>query len=231
MLDADDNRLQCCHGHECVLAVVIECAHAIQADADAHHLHLPLGEAHNAGRVQDVARQSREVTAQQRGTLVETVKLAAGVLVLVGHIGHTEVRENRCRSHYVLTLEQLDDGWQLVERESQPVHASVHLDVHRQRRTGAVARPLLDELAAHLQAVDLGLEAQREERLIVDDHRVEHDDGHGDASLAQLHTLVLHSHSQIVGPAVLQRLGHLVRACAISSGLDHGDGECGGLDQ
>ena len=157
---------------------------------------------------------------QQFAAGLEIVKLTLGIFVLFGFVGNTQVGEHRCRGDDVLLLEQGDEFGQLFARESQAVHTAVDFNVHGEV-VHAIFLAFLDKVARHVQVVEFGLQAVLEHGLVVDAVGVEHDDGHGDAGLAQVYTLVMHGDGEVVATAVLQCLGNLVTACSIAACLDH----------
>ena len=130
-LDAYDHRLKRRNGLQSVLAAVKHSLDAIQTYAYAHHVKLILRKTHYAAGVEDVAQQLvPEVGLQRLNASGEVVDLLHGVVVLRGLVGNAQVREHRCRAQHFLLLEQVDERRQLLQGESQAVHASVYLDVH-----------------------------------------------------------------------------------------------------
>ena len=122
-----------------------------------------------------------------------------------------------------LFLEQVDEFGQLLLSESQAMHAAVNLDVNGEM-LHAIFAAFLDQVVGHFQTVEFGLQTVLEHRLVVHPIRIEHDNGHGDAGFAQVHTLVMHCNGQVIAAAVLQRLGDFVAASSIAACFDHTDG-------
>ena len=104
--------------------------------------------------------------------------------------------------------------------EAQTMHAGVELDMYGPAGD-TLLTGCLDKCVHQTERIDLRLE-------IVVEHGLEgghlgihdHDVG-GDAGLTERHTLVGHSHGEIVYTMILQRLGYLYGTRTIAVSLDH----------
>ena len=72
----------------------------------------------------------RESLEKHVATVVEVIKLAACVVILLRVVGCAEMREDACRHDAVLTAQHFDDFRQCLETEAQTVHARVDFDVY-----------------------------------------------------------------------------------------------------
>ena len=156
--------------------------------------------------------------------------MAEGILVLTRIIGDTQVSEHRRRRDNVLVLKHLNQFGQLLSGESQAMHTAVNLDVDGETMN-AIFKAFLNQVTPHIHVIKLGFQSILEHRLIVHAIGVEHNNRHGDACLAQVHALVMHSDSKVVAAAVLKRFGNLVTASAITTGLNHAHRLGTGLDE
>ena len=107
--------------------------HPIETDAEAAHIHLPLGEVLDAGRVVHVAQDLvAEGGLQATATLVEQGKLAGREVVEVIAVGAHEMAEHRTRDDSLLMMQAVDQFVDVVLRvEAQSVHAGIEFDMYR----------------------------------------------------------------------------------------------------
>ena len=118
---------------------------AVEPDTDAHHIELLFGEAHDAGGVENVAKNVVvECGLHHCRTFFEIGKLPHGVGILRRLICHAKVGEHRCRLNYILTFQQFDEGGQLFFGESEAMHTGVDFDVHG-KIVGTIFGTLFDE--------------------------------------------------------------------------------------
>ena len=182
---------------------------------------LLLGEAHNAGGVENVALDVvSEATLQNLAALIEVAELLTGVVVLCRLVGNTEVREYRDGLYCILRAKQLHKLGQLLLDKAKAVHSGVELDVHG-IVGDAIFFSLMDKHLASFDAEHLRLKPVGEHSLVIDHAGIEHHDRHRNSGFAQIHALVVNSHGKIGGSGVLECLGKLVGACPIARSLHH----------
>ena len=104
--------------------------------------------------------------------------------------------------------------------ETETVHTRIELDVYGPACDTLFASSL-NQCIHQSEGVDLRLQIVVEHRLESRHLRIHNHDVGGDASLTERHTLIGHSHCEIIDTMVLQRLGNLNGTCAIGISLDH----------
>ena len=115
---------------------------AVEADAQAHHVHLVLGEPQDTGRVEYVAQYLVfGVLLQVVGTAGEGVDLLVRELVEAGFVAAGKVREYRAGEHDGLVVENVDHAGHVLLFEAEPVHARVDFDVHGIAGQAQLSRP------------------------------------------------------------------------------------------
>ena len=157
---------------------------AIEAEAQAHHVVMILGEAFDACRVAYVAQYLvGEGGLQGGGGFVEAGGLQVSEGVELGAVAACKMREHRAGNHSRLTAEATDEAGHLVGTEAQAAHARVDLDMY-----GVVQVAFTLARANHLfqqgEAVDFRFQIVLEEGLEGCQLGVHHEDAGGDASLA-----------------------------------------------
>ena len=204
-----------------------EAAVAVQQQARPYHVEVGLRITRRGARVRAMAQAELLAPPLFDGVddAHEQLELVLRVRerLFVVFVGHGEVREDALGVD-ARHLAVLDDALHAAFEEvalaqvAQARHAGIHLYVHFQRFT---------ELHGFVRVVDgLRLARDRLRDVVLDEllhliaRRVaQYEHGHGDAVLAQLHSLVDAAHGQVVGAAFLQAAAHLHRSVPIGVGF------------
>ena len=202
---------------------------AVEAEAEAHHVHLCLGETRNARGVEDMMENLVAVvngTVEAVAPSAEFVYLGMGEVVHVGVFTAGEVREDGAHLKGVGELvEAVGQGLDIVAGEAQTMHAGVELDMDGYAL--AMETHTLREELEDAEGINVGLEVVLYDVVEGGLLRVHHHDGEADAVAAQLDAFVGIGHGEVVDMIVLQSAGHLGLAGTIGRSLDHGH-ELGG---
>ena len=104
--------------------------------------------------------------------------------------------------------------------ETKAMHTSIQLDVYREA-CDAFLLSRLDQGIQDAERINLWLQVVIKHGLESGHLWVHNHDVAGNAILTKGHTLVSHSHRQVIHTMVLQGLGNLYGTCAITIRLDH----------
>ena len=184
--------------------MIIARINAIEADAEAAHIHLALREMLDASGVVHVAQDLMgEDTLQLTAALVEEGELLGREVVEAVAVGAHEMAEHRTRDDGVLMLQTVDKFVYILHRvEAQTVHARIELDMYGPARDTFLTSGL-DECVHQTEGIDLGLQVVVEHGLEGRHLRVHDHDIGGDACLTERNTLVGHGHGEIIDTLVL----------------------------
>lgn len=223
-LDLRDACFEAADGKESVLDIGLR-SDAVEADAEAHHIELGVGEADDARRVEDVSADGRvvETTAEVVAPERELVDLGAGEGIHVGVLAAGEVREDRGDAEREVGGEEhVGEMGDVGAIEAEAVHAGVELDMDRERGKGR-GEELggRSETVEDAEAVDIGFEVVLDDivetiLLGVHDH-----DREGDAVAAEFDALVGIGDGEVVDMIELERVGYLDLAGSVRGSLDH----------
>ena len=131
--------------------------------------------------------------------------------------------EDRTRDDGILMFQTVDQLKDIIHRiEPQTMHASIELDMYRPARD-AFFSGRLDQRIEQAERVDLRLQIVVEHGLKGGHLRVHDHDIARNACLTERDALIGHSHSEVIDPLILQRLGYLHSTGSIAISLDHAD--------
>ena len=133
------------------------------------------------------------------------------------------MREHRARNDGILAFQTTDNLFHVLLRvKTQTMHTRVKFDMNRP--TGdTLLLCCMDERIHQSEGIYLRLQFVVEHGLEGRHLGVHDHDVLRDAVTTQLHTLVSHSHSQVVHAVVLQCLSHLHGTGTVGIGLHHAD--------
>ena len=178
----------------------------------------------NTCRVVHVAQYLMlELGLQFPAGFVEPLELEGGEIVEVVAVASHEMREHGARYHGLLIVQLMGESCHFIivgGIEAQAMHARVELDMDGPACDALFACGF-DERIEQTETIHFRLQAVVEHGLEGRHLGIHNHDVGGDARLAKRHTLVGHSHSQVVHAMVLQRLGYFHSSSPIAVGLDH----------
>ena len=200
-------------------------SHAIEADAEAYHIHLGFGEAGDAGGVEDVveyldAGGTLDEVVEAVAPSTEAVNLPVGEVVHRGVVGTGQMGEDALHLEAVGALVELAAKVKYVALgEAQAVHAGVelHMDgpaASQEAHTGG-------EKFQDAEGVDIGLEVVFDDVVERGFLGIHHHDGDADAIAAQVDAFVGIGHGEVVDMTELEGAGHLDFAGTVGGRLDH----------
>ena len=181
-------------------------ADTVEADAQAHHVHLVLRETLDAGGIEDMLDDFvfQPLFQGLRGHL-ELPDLLHREVVEDRRIAPRKMREDRTRHDTALLAQTLADSGHIAGLEAQAVHSRVHFNMDGVRSDSA---PLgfADDGVEEAETIDFRLQIILEEDIEAAEFRIHNHNRNGDASFAQFLTLVGDGDGEIVAAMLLQGL-------------------------
>ena len=151
--------------------------------------------------------------------LFKEIQLGVGKGVLVGFVGHAQVREEAFDTDLGAVFQEIDEGRYLISHKAQAVHTRVQFDVD-----GVVPEAFFLQYGNQfLEGVQIG-DGRLHSGLY--DFRIEirsggeDQNGQGDTVSPQLQTLYRVGYGQVIGPGALHHSRELNPAVTVRVGLD-----------
>ncbi len=162
-----------------------------------------------------------EGSLQFPAALIEFPELHLGEVIKVLAVASHEMREHAAGDDGILMLQSVDDFIQVFFRvKAQTVHTCIQFDVYRIARDTFLLCSMY-QCIHQTEIIHFRFQVILKHGLEGSHLRIHNHDITGDAVLTQGHTLVSHSHSQIVHAMILQGLCHLHSTGTVSICLHH----------